>query len=267
MAKKSAKSKGYRKTVSKKPYLSKRDIGILCVLIVIIAVAAILLFSYDDGALKLADGKLTGTEDNWVIVNGANSGGHRYYKLAEAGDMEGYERTTEPAAGDGNLSLIRYTPNAEDAPIRNITLSATHAKSADSAAYYRSIVSSLETSEIQTAQAGDVSYRYFTYRTSYHVDEAEAAEGEIPESADAAETATGPAETAETDAADAAEGDAEETPNRFEQAIHAYVDAAHDSSVDITVVVNAEGEEDFLAEDDLKAYIDQTISALTLEKK
>ena len=62
MAKKSAKSKGYRKTVSKKPYLSKRDIGILCVLFVIIAVAAILLFSYDDGALKLADGKLTGID-------------------------------------------------------------------------------------------------------------------------------------------------------------------------------------------------------------
>ena len=256
MAKKSAKSKGYRKTASKKPYLSKRDIGILCVLIAIIAVAAILLFSYDDGALKMADGKLTGIEDNWVVVNGANSGGRRYYKLAEAGDLEGYERATEPTVSDANLNLIRYTPEAEDAPIKNITLSATHAKSGDAAAYFRSIVSSLETSEVQTAQAGDVSYSYFSYQTSYHEDEAADGEAEIPESADAAEADAAPAE-----------GDAEEAPNHFEQAMHAFVDAAHDSSVDITVVVDAQSEKDFLTEDQLKAYIEQAVGAITLEKK
>ena len=51
MAKKSAKSKGYRKTITKKPYLGKKDIIWLCVIVALLAVGAFFLFRYDDGKL------------------------------------------------------------------------------------------------------------------------------------------------------------------------------------------------------------------------
>ena len=68
MAKKSAKSKGFRKSVEKKPYLSKKDIIILCVVLVAVAIGAILLFTYDDGALKVKDGKIVRPFDRTTIA-------------------------------------------------------------------------------------------------------------------------------------------------------------------------------------------------------
>ena len=106
MARKSAKSKGYRKQAAKKPYLSKRDIAILCVLIVAVAIGAILLFRYDDGALKLKDGTVVTEGDNWLIVDGSNARGRsRYFKLGEMGEIEGYSRETTPLAVDANIVI------------------------------------------------------------------------------------------------------------------------------------------------------------------
>ena len=58
MAKKtSAKSQGYRKTVQKKPYLTKKEI-IITVSIIAALILAFVLFNifYDDGSLKVKDG-------------------------------------------------------------------------------------------------------------------------------------------------------------------------------------------------------------------
>ena len=90
MAKKTARGKGYRKHVSKKPYLGKRDIIVLCAALVVIAIGAIALFSYDDGALKVKDGSVVTDGDNWLIVDGSNARGRsRYFKLGEMGEIEG----------------------------------------------------------------------------------------------------------------------------------------------------------------------------------
>ena len=114
MAKKSAKSKGYRKTIEKKPYLTKRDIIILCVILAIVTVGAILLFTYDDGALKVKDGKIVDAGENWLIVNG-NARGRRYFKLGEIGEIEGYAMEAQPFVTDENLTQFVFTPEAEDA--------------------------------------------------------------------------------------------------------------------------------------------------------
>ena len=93
MAKKSAKSKGYRKTITKKPYLGKKDIIWLCVIVALLAVGAFFLFRYDDGALKVQDGAVLADGDNWLIADGSNVRGRsRYYKLGEIGELEGYAR-------------------------------------------------------------------------------------------------------------------------------------------------------------------------------
>ena len=117
MARKSAKSKGYRKQAAKKPYLSKRDIAILCVLIVAVAIGAILLFRYDDGALKVKDGAVVTEGDNWLIVNGSNTrGGQRYYKLGEVGELEGYERKAEPTLANANVTEYVWNDNPANDP-------------------------------------------------------------------------------------------------------------------------------------------------------
>ena len=125
MAKKTAKSKGYRKVAQKKPYLSKKDIVILCVLLVVLAVGAVLLFTYDDGALKVKDGKIVDPGENWLIVNGNLKGGRRYFKLGEVGEIDGYTMEPEPFANDDNLHQFNYKPEAEDSAITKITLSSS----------------------------------------------------------------------------------------------------------------------------------------------
>ena len=69
-AKTSARSKGYRKTVQKKPFLTKKEIIALVAIVAVIALA-ILLFNllYDDGSLDVVDGVVqTENFDNSVIV-------------------------------------------------------------------------------------------------------------------------------------------------------------------------------------------------------
>ena len=53
MAKKSAMSKGYRKTVKKKPFLSKKEIIELIVIVAVILLGIVLFnIFYDDGFIK-----------------------------------------------------------------------------------------------------------------------------------------------------------------------------------------------------------------------
>ena len=114
--KKSAKSKGYRRQNAKKPYLSKRDIAVLCILLVAIAIGAFFLFRYDDGALKVKNGEVVTDGDNWLIVNGSNARGRaRYFKLGEVGEIDGYTREKSALATDVNVPQYVYTPEARDA--------------------------------------------------------------------------------------------------------------------------------------------------------
>ena len=217
MAKKSAKSKGYRKGSGKKPYLTKRDIIILCVIVAALIVGAILLFSYDDGALKVNNGSVVDLGDNWVVVNGAASGGHRYYKLAELGDIEGYTRGSLPS-NDANIAVFTYTPDDEASPVDSITVSG----SANTAEFYADNLARAGEVEVKKASAGDVAYSYYINDSAFYSEPVEASdeaaeaatdEAEAPadETEAAADTAEAPAEETEapTDDAEAATDDAE----------------------------------------------------------
>lgn len=267
MAKKSARSKGYRKTVAKKPYLTKRDIIMLCVLLAVLAVGAFLLFSYDDGALKVKDGAIVDAAENWVIVNGAARGGTRYYKLAETGEVEGFKREIEPNTVDANINSIRYVPEDEASPVTAITVSATPAKAQRAADYYRSVAVSLDPTETAATEIDGRTVYYFTYQTSYHVDETAApAEGEAeaqPEPEPQSDAETQPEAETQSDA----EAQTEAEPNRFEQAVHAYVDAPHDCSVSVGVTAIAETEDALLSQDALMDLVTRTLQATTVEEK
>ena len=124
-AKTSARSKGYRKTVQKKPFLTKKEIIALVAIVAVIALA-ILLFNllYDDGSLDVVDGAVqTENFDNSVIVQDHIGDETKYFKVAEVGELEGYTREREENSADANLATFVYTPEDETSPIDYIRIS------------------------------------------------------------------------------------------------------------------------------------------------
>ena len=124
-AKTSARSKGYRKTVQKKPFLTKKEIIALVAIVAAIALA-ILLFNllYDDGSLDVVDGAVqTENFDNSVIVQDHIGDETKYFKVAEVGELEGYTREREENSANANLATFVYTPEDETSPIDYIRIS------------------------------------------------------------------------------------------------------------------------------------------------
>ena len=298
MAKKSAKSKGYRKQTAKKPYLSKKEIVILCVLLVIIAIGAVVLFRYDDGALKVKDGAVVTGGDNWLIANGANARSRaRYFKVGEVGDIEGYTRETSGALSDPNVFQYSYTPEDEAATI-TATITTSHSGAHALAEYASTAMAAIdgyEAGEVFDTEIDGATWSCFSYTSAYAVEDAEgeaepagdaeaqeagdaeseeadAAEAEEASDAEAQETDAAEAEEAgdaETQAADGAEaeeaGDAEaQAPNRFEKGLNAYVDAAHDCCVLVHVRAEAPSAEEYPDDDAMMAVLEQAAAAVTL---
>lgn len=278
MAKKSAKSKGFRKQQAKKPYLSKREIGILCVLVAVLAVAAYLLFSYDDGALKTKDGVITDAGENWLIVNGSPTRGrYRYYKVGEIAELEGFDRENTPLT-DVNVPRYVFKPQDESSAVTSINVTTSHSGAERLASYVVSTMSGLSSSTfsgISTAEANGANYTWFTSLTAPEAaEEAQAAETEAQEEDAKAETSEAPEEeTAEaseaTEAEDASEEIAEaeeaEAP-KYTISLNAYMDCSHDSCVVVDVNASAETQEALPDEDALKALAEQAFAAVTLEE-
>ncbi len=266
MAKKSAVSKGFRKQTGKKPYLSKRDIILLCVLVAALAVASILLFRYDDGALKVQDGKVATDGDNWLIVNGSNTrGGTRYFKLGEVGALEGYDRATEAVLSDENLPDYVFTAQAEDAPIQKITVSTSHASAEAMAQYAASMLSTVETAEVgevQSADIGGVTAHYFLYTASPETSaEAESTNEAFP-SGEGAE----PSEAEEVPSDEPSDPDTAPVPSQpYGKTLSGYVDAAHDSCVTFRVESAADTPDALPDDDALLSALESTLAAVTLE--
>lgn len=124
-AKTSARSKGYRKTVQKKPFLTKKEIIALVAIVAAIALA-ILLFNllYDDGSLDVVDGAVqTENFENSVIAQARIGDETKYFKVAEIGEIEGYTREREENSADANRATFVFTPEDETSPIDYIRVS------------------------------------------------------------------------------------------------------------------------------------------------
>ena len=124
-AKTSARSKGYRKTVQKKPFLTKKEIIALVAIVAAIALA-ILLFNllYDDGSLDMVDGVVqTENFENSVIAQARIGDETKYFKVAEIGEIEGYTREREENSADANRATFVFTPEDETSPIDYIRVS------------------------------------------------------------------------------------------------------------------------------------------------
>ncbi len=298
MAKKSAKSKGYRRQTAKKPYLSKRDIALLCALLAALVIGAFFLFRYDDGALRVKDGSVVTEGDNWLIVNGSNTRGRaRYFKLGEMGEIDGYTRETKSISTDANIPEYAFAPEAASG-VSSITVTTSHSEPDNLAKYAVAMLSEMkgtDIGEIQTAELGGQQVTYFTYTSEYYAaddanaeadaGEAAPAEGESEASApaedeaDAGEAApaegeseaSAPAEDeadageAESDAKDEADA-GEPAPNRFSKVLSGYFSATHDSCIAIHVETEAPSADDYCSDEDLAMLLEKAVSAVTLEE-
>ncbi|MBQ3269538.1 MAG: hypothetical protein IJH09_06420 [Clostridia bacterium] len=273
MAKKSAKSKGYRRQTAKKAYLSKRDIALLCVLVVALAIGAFFLFRYDDGALKVRGGSVVTEGDNWLIVNGSNTRGRaRYFKLGEMGEIDGYAREAKSISTDANIPEYAFEPEASGGA-SSITVTTSHSEPDNLAKYAVAMLGEMEGTdigEIQTAEMGGQKVTYFTYTSEYYAaDESAADTASEPAGTDEAAPAESEAEAepAAENKAETAEADAEPAPNRFSKVLSGYFSATHDSCIAVHVETEAPSADDYCSDEDLAMLLEKAVSAVTLEEE
>lgn len=252
MAKKSARSKGYRKNVTKKPYLSKKEI-ILLIVIVVVIIAGIVLFNlfYDDGSLDVVDGVAQTQGENSLIVNAGTGNAPRYFKVGQLSDVEGYALEAEMTGADENVNHFIYRPEGESS-IDQITVEATSYKADQLAsptlAAYASTTDGV-CSEMGEVEADGHKVQYFTYRRVQTEDEASEP---VPEATEA------PAGGESQDVA-------EETFTPT-QTLSAFVSAG-DRSVILQVRVAAKSEADYVDDSILVDAMNQVLAALSFENK
>ena len=118
-AKTSARSKGYRKTVKKQPFLTKKEIIILIAIIAAIALALILFnLLYDDGSLDVVDGVAQMDNPEVSLVTSDVVGEEtKYFKVGEVGEIDGYTRERVENSADANLATFDYHPEDENSPV------------------------------------------------------------------------------------------------------------------------------------------------------
>ena len=246
MAKKtSAKSKGYRKTVQKKPYLTKKEI-IITACIAAALILAFILFNtfYDNGSLKVKNGVVQTSENSLVL----NTGSHQYpiyYKIGQLSDIEGYTLESHGNGSDANVKEYVYYPEGESA----IDLISVNTYAYD-ASVFTSVAeqtyagdSTMETSALKTIEDDGRAVSYLTFRVLEQ------------------ETAEETTETTEAAAEETAETAAEEVS--YGQALHAYVSTNTDQCIYILVRNNTESPAEYVDDSVLEEALNQVLASLS----
>ena len=242
MAKKtSARSKGYRKTVEKKPYLTKKEI----IITISIAAALILAFVlsnilYDDGSLKIRNGELQVSENSLILNTGSNSY-PAYYKIGQLAEIEGYTLDSHPQGtdeydmeyvyypeGESDIDLISVNSYAYDASVFSSAAETTYAND-----------STMASTALKTIEDDGHSVSYLTFSV---LEQDEAAES--------------------TDEA-AEETAAEETA--YVQALHAYVSVNTDQCVYILIRNDVESPDQYVDDAVLEEALNQVLAVLSYE--
>ena len=250
MAKKSAMSKGYRKTVKKKPFLTKKEI-IESIVILAVILLGIVLFNifYDEGFIKENE-----IQQGDIVSYATTDLRDRYFKVGTIGEIEGY--TLDERAEDATpIESYIFTPDGEADNVTSVSISGSFVNAETLAsttlAYMSGIESTFSEVEQTTIQDHDAyvfSYTYSEYDATYGEEAAveEAATEEAATEAEATETEEEPAH------------------NKFSQNLTAYI-AVDESHTLCMHIYRKGGDESFyLANDQIVDYVQQFASAFTL---
>lgn len=112
MAKSSAKSKGYRKSVKKKPFLTKKEIIELIVIVGVVALGVVLFtLLYDDGYLGARD-----VMQGDIVSFASKDQRTRYAKVGTVGEIDGFTRK-DNGSETSKVATYSFTP---DEPVDDV---------------------------------------------------------------------------------------------------------------------------------------------------
>lgn len=239
MAKKSAMSKGYRKTTKKKPFLSKKEIIELLIILAVILLGVVLFnIFYDDGFLRSGD-----IQSGDVVTYASSDLRDRYKKIAEIGELDGFT-LQERTADDTPISAYIFNPDTETDNIDAISVNGSFVNAKSLVESTMSYMSSLaDGSASETLETTIQDHDAYVYAYTY---------GEYVESED------GEAET------NADENGEEPADNRFTQSISAYV--AVDDTYTLCLHISRKGDDEsfYLADDELVDFVQTYTGAFNL---
>lgn len=246
MAKKSVKSKGYRKTVAKRPYISKKELIILCVVVAALIVALILFnVFYNDGSLKVINGVAQTLGSNSLIVKG--NGTDKYYKVGQLADIDGYTLTSAPIGSDENV--LRYTYTPDDPSVADTAIFSCYIATADTliealAASY-DLYDGVNRSDVLTTTVNDHKVYYIVWSTD-------------PEAVVSAET---------TDTEESSDEETSEAqPLEYMQVINAYVDVGS-RTISLQLRNDAASAAEYVEESALVEMMNEILAAVSYETK
>ena len=268
MAKKSsAASKGYRKTVKKKPFLTKKEIIALIVIVAVIVLAVVLFNVLYNPYISAKD-----VQADDIITYASASTKDKYVRLGSVTDLDGYTRESTIST-ETPVGVNTYTPVDENSSMTNFTVSGAVVSPASMIdymyAFYKPYADSVG-EIIETEVDGHTAY-ICSFTMSEYVDEdaaeteapatEEAAEDEAPadETVEAAETeAPATEESAETEAPtedNAAAEEEEPEPNTFYQNISLYISADDSHSIGVNAYHQGSDDSFYLSDDEIEAYM------------
>ena len=176
MAKKSARSKGYRTYKKEEKGFTKGEIRTMIIGFAVIVIALICVLVLPDAIesrhlLKVRDGAIVDAGDNWLIRNVGDSSKAKYRKIAEVNPADGYQLEKVAAGTTNDLSTMFYyepTEGNADAAAQEYYVIAGSDEYDALASYIYNYAATLgeilEQSEIQTVDVGGRSASYFTVK-------------------------------------------------------------------------------------------------------
>ena len=234
MAKKtSAASKGYRKNVKKKPFLTKKEIIALIVIVAVIVMAVVLFNVLYNPYISPKD-----VQSDDIITYASATTKDKYVRLGSVTDLDGYTRessiSTESPVGSNS-----YTPVDESSPMTYFSVSGAVVSPASMIdymySYYKPFADSIG-EVIETEVNGHTAY-ICSFTMSEYVEEEAAEDGEA-------------SATDET-----AEEEAEPEPNTFYQNISMYIAADDSHSIGVNAYHKGSDDSYYLSDDEIEAYM------------
>ena len=275
MAKKSAMSKGYRKSQQKKPFLTKKEIIALIIIVVVVIAAFLVINNLPDGFIGDS-----AVQEGDILAYGTTKTRDRYVKLGTINELEGFTRTDTKAE---TTAMVSYTYKADDenSPINYVSVSGSplQAESLTQSSMlqlpsYGYTVGEMHETEVQ-------GYKAYVYSSTiaYYQEPEQTADAAAEATAEPAaeETATEPAadeaateptsEPATEEPASTEEPAADPENNTFVQDITMYVDCENDHTLALHVTLKGADESVYVAEDALTDYLKPFTEAFTLLPK
>lgn len=238
MAKKSAFSKGYRKTAKAKPFITKKELIALIIIVAVILVG-VLLFNllYDDGFIKARN-----VQSGDIVSYASMDLKDRYKKIAEIGEIEGFTLAERAEDASPNTGYTFY-PDGEENHITHISLSGSFVTAdalVDSNMSFMTnlndssvVVSNVLDTTIQGYEAKVYSYTYAEY--------------------------VGDETTAE-----ATEADVQPEDNSFNQVISTYINMNDTHSLSFHIYREDSTPDSYIPEDQLVEFVESYTSAFTM---